>query len=405
MMNSWRHTVNAGFLSARNITWLGWRSFDCSFTVVSMRLPKEFSTFLDLLRLAAAVVVFLGHLSDQRFGGELLPPFLPLAKSAVIAFFVLSGYVISWSATRERSATDYAINRAARIYSVALPAILLTWAIDLALQAHDPGAIQSGYQLAQPWKYLPVFLTFTTDFWFLNENAFSNIPYWSLCYEVWYYVVFGIFFFGPARWRWLLAGLVLASTGPRLWLLFPTWLLGVAIRRAHERVALERRLALTLCACAVGALVLTKASGIEALLNDWFDAALGGFPTAKLRYSQNVLGDSLVAAWIGLAIFAARDADFTWLNPFHGLVRGAASISFSLYLTHFPLLLAYGALFPRQCILVGACAAVSAAVFGVAFELRKQVLRRILLRLADEARLRLAPYWPATKAERSTNRL
>ena len=370
-----------------------------------MRLPKEFSTFLDLLRLSAAVVVFLGHLSDQRFGGEILRPFLPLAKSAVIAFFVLSGYVVSWAATRERSATDYAINRAARIYSVALPAILLTWAIDLALRAYDPGLIQSGYQLAQPWKYLPVFLTFTTDFWFLNENAFSNIPYWSLCYEVWYYVVFGIFFFGPARWRWLLAGLVLASTGPRLWLLFPTWLLGVAIRRTHERVELPRRLALVLCACGIVALVLTKASGIEAWLNDWFDAALGGFPTAKLRYSQNVLGDSLVAACIGTVIFAARDAHFTWLNPFHGLVRGTASISFSLYLTHFPLLLAYGVLFPRQCIVIGAFAAASAAIFGVVFEWRKDVLRRLLLRISDEVRLRISPYAPAAKPEQSTNRL
>jgi membrane-bound acyltransferase YfiQ involved in biofilm formation len=104
-----RQTVNIGLSTERPCT-AGARAV--------MRLPREFSTFLDLIRFSAAVIVFLGHLSDSRFGGEVLRPFLPLAKSAVIAFFVLSEYVVSWSATRERTATDFAVNRVARIYSV-----------------------------------------------------------------------------------------------------------------------------------------------------------------------------------------------------------------------------------------------------------------------------------------------
>jgi len=371
-----------------------------------MRLPREFSTFLDLIRFSAAAIVFLGHLSDPRLGGESLRPFLPLAKSAVIAFFVLSGYVVSWSAARERTATDFAVNRAARIYSVALPALLLTWAIDLGLRAHDPAAIQSGYQLAHPWKYVPIFLTFSTDFWFLNENAFSNIPYWSLCYEVWYYVTYGIFFFGPARWRWLAAGLVLALAGPRLWLLLPTWLLGAVVRRAHERVNLARNVASALCIGGVAALILVKASGIEGILNDWFNVALGGFPAAKLRYSQNAPGDMLVAACIGSVIFAARDADYVWLKPLHGTVRGMASISFSLYLVHFPLLLAYGVLFPGKCLVIGTLAAGSAIVFGLLFEPRKRLLRQFLLRMVDRVRLLISRYAPTGRiTERSANRL
>ena len=27
----------------------------------------------------------------------------------------------------------------------------------------------------------------------LNEDAFSNLPYWSMCYEVWYYVLFAAY--------------------------------------------------------------------------------------------------------------------------------------------------------------------------------------------------------------------
>jgi hypothetical protein len=53
---------------------------------------------------------------------------------------------------------------------VAIPALALTFMLDLATGQVD-------YQHAQPWKYVPLFLTFTTDWWFLAEDAFSNMPY------------------------------------------------------------------------------------------------------------------------------------------------------------------------------------------------------------------------------------
>ena len=95
--------------------------------------------------------------------------FFTLAHSAVVVFFVLSGYLIAWTAQRDKSAVDYLINRAARIYSVALPALVLTYLLDIAT-----GTIT--YQTLQPWKYAPLSLAFATDFWFLNEGAFSNVP-------------------------------------------------------------------------------------------------------------------------------------------------------------------------------------------------------------------------------------
>ena len=119
------------------------------------------------MRLSAAAVVFLAHLSYPRFGGEALATLGPLAHSAVVVFFVLSGFVIAWAAARDGNTVDYATARAARIYSVALPALALTFALDIATG-------NTNYQHEHPWKYLPLFVTFTTDWWFLNENAFSN---------------------------------------------------------------------------------------------------------------------------------------------------------------------------------------------------------------------------------------
>ena len=98
-----------------------------------MTLRRDLSTFLDLTRLTAAVIVFLGHLSSARFGGQALAIFAPLAHSVVVTFFVLSGYVIVWAAQRDGDAAVYAVNRAARIYSVVLPALALTFVIDTAL--------------------------------------------------------------------------------------------------------------------------------------------------------------------------------------------------------------------------------------------------------------------------------
>jgi peptidoglycan/LPS O-acetylase OafA/YrhL len=344
---------------------------------------REISTFLDLLRLTADHVVFLGHLSSPRFGGEALELFGRLNHSAVVVFFVLSGYVIAWAAQRDGNSVDYIINRAARIYSVALPALALTFALDFATG-------NTGYQHAEPWKYLPLFLTFTTDWWFLNEDAFSNIPYWSLSYEVWYYVAFGIYFFGRGPWRFALSGAILALAGPRLWLLFPIWMLGAAL----HAIPAARRPRLLLAAAILGAIAL-KSSGLDDAVNDAFDAALGGFAKAHLRYSQYVVGDYLFAGLVALAILAARDADLRTLGRYHGAIAATASVTFSLYLTHFPLLLAFSKAFPDDPLAIGVTTLACAVAFGMVFERNKAVARRIAAMALSPFRTALPTAAPA----------
>ena len=127
-------------------------------------MKKDLSAFLDLMRTLAAFSVFMSHLSKPQFDGESLSIFFQWGHTAVIVFFVLSGFVISWAAERDGSAREYIINRASRIYSVALPALALTWMIDNFLISYHPGIITALYQYAAPWKYIPLFLTFSTDF-------------------------------------------------------------------------------------------------------------------------------------------------------------------------------------------------------------------------------------------------
>jgi peptidoglycan/LPS O-acetylase OafA/YrhL len=224
-------------------------------------MKRDLSTFLDLTRTLAALTVFLAHLSLPRFGGgeaRLISP--EMAHTAVIVFFVLSGFVISWAAERDGMAREHILNRASRIYSVALPALALTWLTDNYLILHHPGTLDALYQYTAPWKYLPLFLSFSNDFWFLSEDAFSNIPYWSLCYEVWYYVVFGVLVFGRGFWRWGIATAALLIMGPRLWLLWPIWLAGAYLHKLQPLSRGSSRVLLVLCL--VG-LIALKQSGLE----------------------------------------------------------------------------------------------------------------------------------------------
>lgn len=94
-------------------------------------MNKPTSIYLDLVRFTAAVTVFFGHVSGSRLTGGLFWQMGPYGPEAVDVFFVLSGFVIAYVYdTREHSLTDYAVSRFARIYSVAIPALIVTFILD-----------------------------------------------------------------------------------------------------------------------------------------------------------------------------------------------------------------------------------------------------------------------------------
>src|SRR3954452_6223967 len=72
-------------------------------------MKRDLSAFLDLTRTLAALTVFLAHLSKPQFGGAPVSVFGESSHSAVIVFFVLSGFVISWTAERDGGAREYVL--------------------------------------------------------------------------------------------------------------------------------------------------------------------------------------------------------------------------------------------------------------------------------------------------------
>lgn len=69
---------------------------------------------------------------------------------------------------------------------------------------------------------------------------FSEVPpwlpqYWSLGYEVWYYVFFASVFYLRGMQRLVVSALIFALLGHKLWLLLPVWMSGVLLYKMEHR--------------------------------------------------------------------------------------------------------------------------------------------------------------------------
>jgi peptidoglycan/LPS O-acetylase OafA/YrhL len=166
-----------------------------------------------------------------------------MAVPAVDVFFVLSGYVIAHvHSTAEKDWGHFVASRVTRIYSVALPAIALTTLLDWVGSQHDPATYL--YSLKDSALSPGVFLrsvTFLGGQWNNGIVPGTDGPYWSLGFEVWYYIAFALFVFLPRRWRWVAVAGVLVFIGPKVAVLFPIWLLGVAAYRFTSTARLSKR--------------------------------------------------------------------------------------------------------------------------------------------------------------------
>jgi len=152
------------------------------------------SAYLDIIRLGAAIVVFLDHASYSQISGGFLWRFQSIGQEAVLAFFVLSGLVIGYTVnSRNDNLRTFAISRTARIYSVVIPALILTFSLDFIRHSLSP----SWHPLfAEPlpgseWSELLNAMLFTNEIWSQHTQIGSNGAYWSLGFEVWYYVALG----------------------------------------------------------------------------------------------------------------------------------------------------------------------------------------------------------------------
>jgi peptidoglycan/LPS O-acetylase OafA/YrhL len=148
-------------------------------------LSNTISIYLDALRFGAAVIVLLAHVAHERFGNQALGFHAP-GGDAVIVFFVLSGFVIAYVAeTKENNLADFLSARFARLWSVLLPALVLTAAVELLCWRVDSSQ-------REVFKFLAT-ATFTGELWFSDQTPLLNAPAWTLSFELWYYLLFAAY--------------------------------------------------------------------------------------------------------------------------------------------------------------------------------------------------------------------
>jgi peptidoglycan/LPS O-acetylase OafA/YrhL len=154
------------------------------------RLKKGFSLYLDLVRVSAALAVVLYHASFEENGGDWFH-FGTIGPDSVTVFFVLSGLIISYVVdTKENNPQLYISSRLARLWSVLIPALALTYLINLVGVRINPvphWIVPNG----SAWLLLPSVL-FVNELWFNSVTPLSDIPVWSIGFEFWYYVFFGV---------------------------------------------------------------------------------------------------------------------------------------------------------------------------------------------------------------------
>jgi peptidoglycan/LPS O-acetylase OafA/YrhL len=340
-------------------------------------MTNALSLYLDVLRFGAAFTVFVSHYGVERISGALFWYLAEYGRTAVLVFFVLSGFVIAWvTETRERSLEDYALSRVARLYTVILPAFIITAAIDYSANAIDPRLYGPGWghSTEHPLRDFALSSVFLGESWTLAVLPGFNVPFWSLNYEAWYYVLFAAATFTRGWLR--IVALVVAGliAGPKILLLLPTWLMGVAAWQ--WRTALPRQLG--------GPLVLLSLTAFLGL------EALGG---QQLFWHPNIRWvppdysgyDYVLGALVALLILGLANAKLPMPGfRFERVVRWLAGTTFGLYLFHYPLLNFFGTVIPGQPdeaihrVLVFVLALGGALTLARLTEQRKGALKRVL---------------------------
>lgn len=356
-------------------------------------MTRGLSFWLDALRAGAAIVVLLSHIAYERFtrGDYLIIRDLNLGSDAVVVFFVISGLVIAYAAGRDGTGAAFAFNRATRLLSVVLPALLLTWVLDTTGFALRPEAYPAPFYQQLPfWEFLLRGLTFTNEWGaFERVRLGTNGPLWSLSYEALYYALFGAAVFLSGARRVAVIFVLAIVGGPRILLLMPAWLMGVWLWRqiASGRAAgLGRRPALLLALggpCLYAAALATGVPGALAQLTA--SAFAPENHRVLLAFSDEFLWNAVIGVLTAAHVLGmARLMEDSRMDM--RAIRALAAASFSIYVTHYPVLHAVTAVIPesgplRDLVLLTAPLVVGLG-FAALFELRIAALRAGLLAIA-----------------------
>jgi peptidoglycan/LPS O-acetylase OafA/YrhL len=310
-------------------------------------MSRAFSLYLDIVRLFAALLVLFYHANWIYRPGFLLTS---LGHEGVVIFFVLSGFVIAYVAdTRTQDFKGFMVARAARIFSVAIPAIAITSVLDLSGFWLEPDVYPVDYRAWDlPLVRVITSALFLNEIWTLGIQLFTNVPYWSLNYEVWYYVLFGVLFFIEGKKRWVIFALLCLFLGPKILLLLPVWWLGVWIYRSERLQNISMGVAWVYVVLSFVLAAMYLGGDLGKFGWDWVQVLVGVEWHRQLSFSRQFptdyfLGVALAMHFVGMRVVLKNFVAIP--DSFERVIRYLAGATFSVYLFHQPLLWFYSAVF------------------------------------------------------------
>jgi peptidoglycan/LPS O-acetylase OafA/YrhL len=315
-------------------------------------LPESSSLLLDVMRLGAALLVVVGHATHAEFrtGANNVQI---LGDVSVPVFFVLSGFVIRFvTRTRESNLRVYLIDRASRIYSVVLPALALTLVVSGICFLIDRVTFVRDWTVSfnHPFGRILFNLSFLSQAWGRNIIPFIDSPFWSLGYECFYYVLYGVLFFTGGMKRVVIALLLCMLIGPQVLLLAPIWWLGCWVYDLYQKVrgTPAHRPLVLLSAVTIGVAIVLNVAGYPQLLH---------LPMAGVHWAVNkpspisylnmdhVMATNLclvsgiyATVLLFFALLAVDPLAISRTSPAALRFRRIADGTFAIYLMHYPML-------------------------------------------------------------------
>ena len=310
---------------------------------MNFKLSRNSSLIIDGIRFIAAEMVVVGHgLWDFNFY-----KWFAMHDLAVLIFFILSGFLISYSLLAKiedarYSFKEYFIDRFSRIYSALVPCLLIIVVLDLLYLFY----FRTDYKYADTLNVKtflgnifmlqdnPVLLNLKYFFMASNDSFLyissfgSGRPLWSLAVEWWMYMSFG----------WLFLKQACAAKGKYYLILLLLSI--VSIYNCFSGTKTEGLAVVWIFGCIVTAM-LNKNSEIKNVKNGilaflFFTLAI--LTILKSRSGYGILTASLFTLSFYFLILWSNNLKVVFPSYLSKFIKLGSGFSFTLYLLHYSVL-------------------------------------------------------------------
>ncbi len=320
------------------------------------------------IRGIAALLVVVYHLqfgAPFRFSWETATPFFTRGYLWVDLFFILSGFIISYSTGASEPGRNkyfkinhFYVNRVARIlplHVVTLFLLLIVLGVENTL-GRFTGIGGYNPDFASPLNIAAFFeQLFLLNAWGLTGVIAWNVPSWSISAEMVAYLVFPFLAVAVARWRRpSLALIALGALLFYLWVASTTGILDIVSRTALLRC---------LSGFGLGMILYAVRERIAAQDNRTLGAVQAVGATIALGTMIGGFNDVFAVAGFFLLV-GATWPDRGWLATILKLkpLPWLGDISYSIYLNHFWVLAGWHFVIPRLLKVLGADPAITRAI-------------------------------------------